>query len=662
MQLRILFLILGIAWKSWAQCPTVKGKTNQNGKLEIRVGSPNAAPINITGVSKDVLKVCKGDKLYTNDVTGGDQTGFWYEYQDATIDFDTNLRAETTTTTHQYNNAGTYGLIMVGSSLQGGHYACQTIQVVDTPKPIFTAKSCSNSTVTLEIPKDEVKNPYDSFIISWGDGSSEILTKDKLPYNKTYKYVSGTPNTVNIKITGVYIGSVCTNTSDPLDININTPATFTPSITQLEVAADKKAVTIQFVGSTAFNQNIFQKEVNGSYHATGLGSGTGGAISLTVNQLDPAKQYCFQVRTEVPTGCGNSGISPEICTVPLAVVPSSQQMDVSWKAYPNASDFESYTVLKDNKEVAVIKDINKLSFTDPDVVCGTSYCYQVVTKVKDVESISDRICKEIDSNDKPEPITDGYATVSAAGTLVDWKIPGGGQSLTDRIRKAEANGAFQNIPTSEVKKPFADAAVEVNRLSYCYQVAYQSTCRTNSDFSASFCTIYASQQGDRIQWTSASPFLDKLTGYRVQVVDAQGNVIQSQNVGLQTSVSVNSLGPVQSGYQYRIEALSENGNVSISNVILVVESVRIYVPQAFTPNGDTQNEVFLPTMLNVTQMKLVIFDRWGNPIFASEDMNRGWDGNVNGRPAPVGSYSYRVDIRNDAGNSFTKRGTFQLIR
>ncbi|WP_307142499.1 hypothetical protein [Siphonobacter sp. SORGH_AS_1065] len=291
----------------------------------MRIGSQNATPISITGTSKNVLKICKGDKVYTSDLTtGGGNTGFWYEYQDPTIDFNNNLKSETVTTSHQYDKAGTYGLIMVGAA-GSGYYACQTIQVVDNPKPLFTAKSCSNRQVTIEIPQDASKNPYDTFIINWGDGTSETLTKDKLPYTKTYTYTASTPNTVNIIVSGGYTGSACTNTSDPLSVNINTPATFTPAITQLELANDKKAVTIQFVGSTAFNQNIYQKEVNGMYQATGLGSGNGGATSLTVNQLDPAKQYCFQVRTEVPAGCGNSGISPEVCTIPLTVSASSQK-------------------------------------------------------------------------------------------------------------------------------------------------------------------------------------------------------------------------------------------------------------------------------------------------------------------------------------------------
>lgn len=669
MRIRILFLILGLAWKSWAQCPTadkVLG-TQQTGRLGIKINSQTATTKLVSGTATDIVKICKGNTLYVEDQSANNNpslSGYYFEYNSQTFDLRTAEPAgKVTSNSHTYNTPGTYALILTGSSLNGGHYACQTIQVADTPKPTFTAKSCSNRQVTIEIPQDASKNPYDTFIINWGDGTSETLTKDKLPYTKTYTYPASTPNTVNIMVSGGYTGSTCANTSDPLNVNINTPATFTPSITQLELVDDRKAVTIQFIGSTSFTQSIYQKEVNGLYQATGLES-SGGANSLTVNQLDPAKQYCFQVRTVVPTGCGNTGTSPEICTIPLRLTPTTTQIEQNWTAYPNAADFDSYTLSGGTKQDQIFKDITKIKETDSDVVCGKEYCYKVTVTLKNgVKSISNAACDDIDSNAKPESITDLYTTVANKGTLVDWNIPSNGEALSERIRKATSGSAFEEIPTNLVKKPFPDSAVDVNRVSYCYQVAYQSTCRTNSDFSSAVCTILATQQGDRIQWTTASPFISAIASYQIQVIDAQGNLITSQNVGQQTNVSVSSLTiPIQSGYEYRIEALSADGHSSVSNLIPISESVRIYVPQAFSPNGDFQHDIFLPKMLNVTQMKLVIFDRWGNSIFSSEDMNRGWDGYVNGNPAPVGSYSYRVDIRNDAGNSFTKRGVFQLIR
>ncbi|WP_369679192.1 T9SS type B sorting domain-containing protein [Siphonobacter sp. BAB-5385] len=94
----------------------------------------------------------------------------------------------------------------------------------------------------------------------------------------------------------------------------------------------------------------------------------------------------------------------------------------------------------------------------------------------------------------------------------------------------------------------------------------------------------------------------------------------------------------------------------------IQELFQVYVPDAFTPNGDSQNDVFLPKVLHVNALKFTVFDRWGNSIFSTEDESEGWDGYVNGKPAPQGSYSYRLDVRNELGDSFTKRGVFRLIR
>jgi PKD repeat protein len=53
----------------------------------------------------------------------------------------------------------------------------------------------------------------------------------------------------------------------------------------------------------------------------------------------------------------------------------------------------------------------------------------------------------------------------------------------------------------------------------------------------------------------------------------------------------------------------------------------IYVPNAFTPNNDGKNDVFLPSMYNIQDdsYQLEIFDRWGNLIFATNDVYQGWD-------------------------------------
>jgi gliding motility-associated-like protein len=71
----------------------------------------------------------------------------------------------------------------------------------------------------------------------------------------------------------------------------------------------------------------------------------------------------------------------------------------------------------------------------------------------------------------------------------------------------------------------------------------------------------------------------------------------------------------------------------------------LYVPNAFTPDKDDLNEVFFAKGMNLTEFNMMIFDRWGNKVFESNDMDRGWDGQMNNKEAAQGTYVWRIDCR-----------------
>ncbi|MCC5916329.1 MAG: gliding motility-associated C-terminal domain-containing protein [Cryomorphaceae bacterium] len=68
----------------------------------------------------------------------------------------------------------------------------------------------------------------------------------------------------------------------------------------------------------------------------------------------------------------------------------------------------------------------------------------------------------------------------------------------------------------------------------------------------------------------------------------------------------------------------------------------VYIPNAFTPNGDGANDVFQISAENVTFFQVEIFNRWGQKIFHSESPNNAWNGLYNNAPAPQGLYIYKV--------------------
>lgn len=56
-----------------------------------------------------------------------------------------------------------------------------------------------------------------------------------------------------------------------------------------------------------------------------------------------------------------------------------------------------------------------------------------------------------------------------------------------------------------------------------------------------------------------------------------------------------------------------------------------YIPNAFSPNDDQKNDVFGATGGGIQKFQLLVFDRWGNQIFSTEDITQSWDGKVKGK-------------------------------
>lgn len=93
--------------------------------------------------------------------------------------------------------------------------------------------------------------------------------------------------------------------------------------------------------------------------------------------------------------------------------------------------------------------------------------------------------------------------------------------------------------------------------------------------------------------------------------------------------------------------------------VCVEEPFAVYVPNAFTPNGDAMNDVFLPltTVRDPAHFELIIYDRWGTPLHATQDPHQGWDGG----DAPQGVYVWKMWITDSEGNGHQRVGHVLLL-
>lgn len=102
--------------------------------------------------------------------------------------------------------------------------------------------------------------------------------------------------------------------------------------------------------------------------------------------------------------------------------------------------------------------------------------------------------------------------------------------------------------------------------------------------------------------------------------------------------------------------------VTVTVVQLACEEPFVFTPNAFTPNGDGVNDVFMVRGQNVDELYLAIFNRWGQRIFESNSPAIGWDGTFDGAPLPPDVYGYYAEMRCFDGSIFVKKGNLTLIR
>jgi len=120
---------------------------------------------------------------------------------------------------------------------------------------------------------------------------------------------------------------------------------------------------------------------------------------------------------------------------------------------------------------------------------------------------------------------------------------------------------------------------------------------------------------------------------------------------------------------YRVTVTDSMGCSASDSVLLKNCDTLLFVPNAFIPNGDGVNDVFrvVTSLDGIVSFDMRIFNRWGEMVFESTDIHSGWNGMVNGRLAPEGSYAWTLVYKGSSQSStfppaISLHGTVVLIR
>ncbi len=89
---------------------------------------------------------------------------------------------------------------------------------------------------------------------------------------------------------------------------------------------------------------------------------------------------------------------------------------------------------------------------------------------------------------------------------------------------------------------------------------------------------------------------------------------------------------------------------------------QVYIPNAFTPNGDGRNDILLVYSNSIRSLRFTVFNQWGEKIFETTSQSIGWNGTHNNKPQPSGVYIYVCDIILNTGERIQRKGGINLVR
>lgn len=113
---------------------------------------------------------------------------------------------------------------------------------------------------------------------------------------------------------------------------------------------------------------------------------------------------------------------------------------------------------------------------------------------------------------------------------------------------------------------------------------------------------------------------------------------------------------------YSLDVVDENGCEFSDTVFADFEGCSLYIPNAFTPNGDGKNEVFTVVSENIERYNLEIFNRWGKLLISIDENSGGWDGMYAGKIVQSGVYVYKLQGYNEKkGRNIHRQGSVMVL-
>ncbi len=566
----------------------------------------------------------------------------------------------TNSTTHTFTKDTVYNIVqIVGIDVVP---KTDTLTIVVHPPDTADVQiaNCRNFAASVKTPA----SPYDYYWVHYTTSDSvQVQAGD---YATPHDY--GAAGSFPVRVKGFYNGG--NDACGEVSLSINTLQSLTqPTLNSVETFADNTMLIsaslnpgISYVLQVSQDGGATFSEIPVVFQGT----------QLLVDQLDPlANSYCFRLAAFDP--CNSEFYySNLLCSVGLETDFEEYRNNLRWTtpAGTAVSTAVSWEVVRNGSVIAQAGGVAD-TFADSSLICNTDYCYQVRISYPSGFALSQEVCGTSFENQTLLPVTDIYSTYQNDELLISWQMPQESPSALYKVLYSSdgsnltSRGSFTSDDSMEV---FAGSAFL--RSSNYYTIVYSDECGNESPPGPLTRPIFltsrkAETNTYNLSWNQYLPLTDGVRQYFVELWDQNMEPVATFPVWDPGTfvLWLNSEFTAAAWVTVRAEgAGADTGFTSRSNRAAVEFKVDLYVPTAFTPNGDGLNDELAVAGLAVTDFFFSIYNRWGELVFATSDQTLGWDGTFRGKPVPQGSYHYFVEGRDEMGNLIKKSGNFVLLR
>ncbi len=505
-------------------------------------------------------------------------------------------------------------------------------------------------------PRPAFNPPYDEVVWKTPYGLNNVLGGIPLAINPKTGILSGTPNTIGQFVVGICIeeyrtGKLISTTRRDFQFNVGICGSSVASIFAPKFVCDVNTI---FFENKSLNSNRYEWDF-----------GVPNETLDTSTMKEPAYVYpdtgTYKIRliTQPGSACADTSFHT------VTIKESSIVPNFIWE---NKSCQDSLVIAFTNKSVDSLgkkivayrwevfynqQDTLKSNLKDPTFVIKNSGIWTARLTITAENGCEKTIEKEFLSD------------------LIDVKIPDTVRACVGQKVKLNPNGdpalEYQWSPSTEFtnpKLPTQEAVVGENPKQYSVVIRNdECSKKTNiyvlKDVNTPDITVSAKPDTIIFGKTSQLDATTFPTTYKYNWSPANT---------LSNSMIANPFASPTVTTTYTLTVTPPNSTciaVATARVVVIVPECgepNIFLPNAFTPNDDGTNDVLQVRGSIVAESKLLIFNRWGEKIFETEETNGGWDGYFNGQPCPPDVYGFYLEILCFNGAKYIKKGNINLIR